>query len=462
MNKITEKEKLNNALKEMKIFSDVQEAQKRINNHIGFKKEKEKFLENVRYYILFQGKLRPKREITCYSGPPGVGKTTFVQTLKNATGRPLEIVPCAGLADPAEYSILEKVKNEKIQADLIKLFEDFTKKGTYFDPYFQQEIDLKFLDFFAAVNYDEKLATKLKDKVNLKRLLGYDEKEKMQILQKKRAEMQKSYNLKKGVRKLEQACHKIIEEYIYAKQTNKKAFQGDKQKSQLKKKQKKNEEGKMNRIVETIEREKIVKKYRRGGEKDNPFLGTVPESVKLENNKISAEFNNKPGIFYDDAENDKELFIYIYEIKEYLKENNIDKLSISEIQRSDFSRVNLLAGEEYNQELTQLEDQINLIDFNQHNQENPEFMERKIKEIYNNPQNQELMKKGEFPVICFKNIEKIGKNQALEEALLPVFDSQQNAELFNKEVDLSKFILIATTSTYETEKLSDPLLSRLD
>ncbi|KLL03204.1 MAG: ATP-dependent protease La [Mycoplasmataceae bacterium CE_OT135] len=281
MNKIEEKEKLNNALKEMKIFSDTQEAQKKINEHIGFKKEKEKYLESVRYYILFQGQLRPKREITCYSGPPGVGKTTFVQTLKKATGRPLEIIPCAGLDNPPEYSILgdknkpslvawaimkkncknpfilldelEKVKNEKIQADLIKLFENFVEKGTYFDPYFQQEIDLKFLDFFAAVNYDEKLATKLKDKVNLIRLLGYDEKEKMQILQKKRAEMQKSYNLEKdeiekvltdnilkflintwiqekGVRKLEQACHKVVEEYIYAKQTNQQAFQGDKQK----------------------------------------------------------------------------------------------------------------------------------------------------------------------------------------------------------------------------------------
>ncbi|KAG9291855.1 hypothetical protein G9A89_012140 [Geosiphon pyriformis] len=35
-------------------------------------------------------------------------------------------------------------------------------------------------------------------------------------------------------------------------------------------------------------------------------------------------------------------------------------------------------------------------------------------------------------------------------------------KLFNGEVDLSKFILLATTSIHETEKLSDPLLSRLD
>src|SRR5688572_19117566 len=100
-------------------------------------------------------------------------------------------------------------------------------------------------------------------------------------------------------------------------------------------------------------------------------------------------------------------------MKEVLKKLGTKKLVISQpenqSQHRDFSRVNLFAGEEYNQELAQLKDQINLIDFNQHNHENPEFMERKIKEIYNNPQNQELMKRGEFPVICFKNIEKIGK-----------------------------------------------------
>jgi len=163
----------------------------------------------------------------------------------------------------------------------------------------------------------------------------------------------------------------------------------------------------MNRVIETIEKEKIVKKHRRNV------------------------------------------------IKELEKEERDPKVK-------DFSRVNLLAGEEHNQELDRIKNQINLIDFNQHSHESPKFIERKIKEIYNSPQNKELVEKGDFPVICFKNIEKVSKNQALEESLLPIFDSQQNDELFNKEVDLSKFILIATTSTHETEKLSDPLLSRLD
>ena len=92
---------------------------------------------------------------------------------------------------------LEKVTDEKIQADLIKIFQDFKEKGVYKDPYFQQEIDLKYIDIFAAVNYDEKLATKLKDSVDLKKLSGYTNEEKMEILQKKKTKIQKAYNLEK-------------------------------------------------------------------------------------------------------------------------------------------------------------------------------------------------------------------------------------------------------------------------
>jgi len=67
----------------------------------------------------------------------------------------------------------------------------------------------------------------------------------------------------------------------------------------------------MNRIIETIEKEKVVKKHRR---------------------------NIKQG----------------------------------QTSHHDFSKVNLFAGEEHNQELIEIKTPINLIDFNQHNHENPE------------------------------------------------------------------------------------------
>jgi hypothetical protein len=245
----------------------------------------------------------------------------------------------------------------------------------------------------------------------------------------------------------------------------------------------------MNKIIETIEKEKMIKQHRRGAlmETDSNFLSIIPKPIReyfakeniksIESNVVylgeqgererhiwSIEYNDRVGIYSGKKIPEPENSM----LKELLKKLGANKLIISEqnkqdqIQHHDFSWVNLLAGEEYNQELAKVKDQINLIDFNQYNHESPEFIERKIKEIYNNPQNKELMEKGDFPVICFKNIEKIGQNQALEEALLPVFDTQQNDKLFNKQVDLSKFILLATTSTYETEKLSSPLLSRLN
>jgi hypothetical protein len=240
----------------------------------------------------------------------------------------------------------------------------------------------------------------------------------------------------------------------------------------------------MNRIIETIEREKIIKKHRRSITKNGSFYQIIPDSIldyfdreniksielrEGEGFRWLIEYNSKPGTFHynlDDKVPEPENGM----LKEILKEIGTNKLTIKQNQNQhhDFSEVNLLAGEEHNQELVELKNQtniwetFNLIDFNQHSHENPEFIERRIKEIYNEPANERLIEKREFPIICFKNIEKIGQNQALEEALLPVFDKQQNANLFNKEVDLSKFILIATTSTHETEKLSGPLLSRLN
>jgi len=127
----------------------------------------------------------------------------------------------------------------------------------------------------------------------------------------------------------------------------------------------------------------------------------------------------------------------------------------------DFSWVLYFAGEEYNHELAQ-QKKINLIDFDQYSNAQPDLVEKEIRRIYNEPQNQQIIEAGEFPIIWFKNIDKIGDNQALEESLLPIFDSQQNTKLFHEEVDLAKFILIATTSTRDTAKLSKPLRSRLD
>lgn len=59
-------------------------------------------------------------------------------------------------------------------------------------------------------------------------------------------------------------------------------------------------------------------------------------------------------------------------------------------------------------------------------------------------------------------MEKITSGSELEKALLPIFDHQQNTDLFGEKVSLENYILIATSSTRDMGKLSLPLTSRLE
>jgi len=105
-NYIEEKSKLKDALNNLKITKSQKLAEGILAKHIGFEKEKEKFQQEIRFYIMFRGNFQPLSKVVCYAGPPGIGKTTFVQTLKEAMGRELKLIPCAGLESSPEFSIL--------------------------------------------------------------------------------------------------------------------------------------------------------------------------------------------------------------------------------------------------------------------------------------------------------------------------------------------------------------------
>lgn len=131
-----------------------------------------------------------------------------------------------------------------------------------------------------------------------------------------------------------------------------------------------------------------------------------------------------------------------------------------------FSWSSFFAGEEYNQELTKsgkvLKD--NIVDFSEEKSKKKELVENKIKEIVNFSTNKKLIEQEDFPVIWFKNIDKIENKSPLQKFLLAVFDPAQNSSLSieGETIDLSQFILIATSSTRDTGRLSNPLMSRLD
>jgi len=106
----------------------------------------------------------------------------------------------------------------------------------------------------------------------------------------------------------------------------------------------------------------------------------------------------------------------------------------------------------------------NVIDFGEEKNREKEAVENKIKEIANSSTNKKLIEQKEFPVIWFKNIDKIANKSPLQKSLLAVFDPAQNNSLSTKgeTIDLSQFILVATSSTQDTGQLSNPLMSRLD
>ncbi|MCE8162613.1 MAG: hypothetical protein I3273_02445 [Candidatus Moeniiplasma glomeromycotorum] len=121
----------------------------------------------------------------------------------------------------------------------------------------------------------------------------------------------------------------------------------------------------------------------------------------------------------------------------------------------------LFVGEKYNQELLELaqergEIHASFIDFSKigaAEKDDGHWIEKELKQVYENRNNNE-----EFSLLCFLNLNEIG-GTVLEKALLPFFDFHQNTQ--HQDLDLSSFILVATSSTPQLGKLSPPLVSRL-
>jgi hypothetical protein len=146
-------------------------------------------------------------------------------------------------------------------------------------------------------------------------------------------------------------------------------------------------------------------------------------------------------------------------VRTLTKENKIRRENAK-----NFSWVLFFAGEEFNQELAKDSKVLanNTIDFEKENSREGAWVEEKIREICNTDENIQLIDEKKFPVIWFKNIEKIPSGSELEKALLPIFDHQQNTDLFGEGISLKDYILIATSSTRDIGELSSPLTSRLE
>ena len=215
--------------KRTKVKKDIAKAQQVLDaDHYGLERVKERILE----YLAVQARLNKiKGPILCLVGPPGVGKTSLGQSIANATGRKYVRMALGGVRDEAEIrghrktyigalpgKLIQKmakvgVKNplflldeiDKMSSDMrgdpaSALLEvlDPEQNTTFNDHYLEVDYDLSDVMFVATSN-SMNIPGPLLDRMEVIRLSGYTEDEKLNIAMQHLLQKQIERNgLKKG------------------------------------------------------------------------------------------------------------------------------------------------------------------------------------------------------------------------------------------------------------------------
>lgn len=259
-----------------RVKKDIKEAKKILDtDHYGLEKVKERILE----FLAVQNRTsKVKGPILCLVGPPGVGKTSLGQSIAKATNRNFVRISLGGVRDESEIrghrrtyigampgKIMQGMKKAKksnpffLLDEVDKLGSDWRgdpssallevldpeQNATFNDHYMELDYDLSDVMFVCTANSLSGMPRPLLDRMEIIRLGGYTEDEKLKIVRKhllkkqmKAAGLKDSefsisdrtlrdliryYTREAGVRNLEREianlCRKALKEILVSKKT---------------------------------------------------------------------------------------------------------------------------------------------------------------------------------------------------------------------------------------------------